>query len=202
MKKLAPRLQKIKTIDERNRVAKAIALEIESSLSQLCLRIGIFVIVTWLLIPLTFLIPLIDSTTAPYFDLTQPFSLLAYWLSYSGSVSGAPFVVLLMLMLLVTRAGITAQRCWKEGSIIVLIAALFAGEGAWFNEHIVKPQLKLPRPNIVWLAGENGSGLLGMTAADFPLVCILFNVYRHLLFIAGKHSFRICGVAYCPIAYC
>jgi phosphatidylglycerophosphatase B len=31
----------------------------------------------------------------------------------------------------------------------------------------IKYQLKIPRPNIVWLAGENGSGPLGMTAEDF-----------------------------------
>ncbi|MFW5425861.1 MAG: phosphatase PAP2 family protein [Methylophagaceae bacterium] len=123
--------------------------------SRIVLQAGIPVIFTCLLLPLTFLIPLLDSTTAPYFDLTQPFSQIAYWLSFSGGTMGAPFVILLMLLLLVTRAGIAAQQRWKEACIIVVITAIFAGGGAAFNEHIIKAELKLPRPNIVWLADSD-----------------------------------------------
>jgi len=139
----------------------------KTAASQILVQTGFPILLTWLLIPLTFLFPSINPSVAPYFDLSQPFSQLAYWISYSGSVSGAPFVVLLMLILLISRAGITAQRRWKEACIIVLIAALFAGGGAWLNEYIIKPQMETPRPNIVWLAGDNGSGSLGMTAGDF-----------------------------------
>jgi phosphatidylglycerophosphatase B len=124
-------------------------------------------ILTWLLIPLTFLIPLIDSTKAPYFDLTQPFSQFAYWISRSGGKYGVPFIAMTMLVLLISRDGISFQRRWKEAGIIILIMAICAGGGAFFNEHFIKEQLKVPRPNIVWLAGENGSGPLGMTAKEF-----------------------------------
>lgn len=139
----------------------------EATFKQVFLQAGIPAIVTWSLIPLTFVLPFIDSTRAPYFDLTQTFSQLAYWLSQSGGKSGAPVVAILMLMLLVTRAGITFHRRWKEAGIIVLVATLCAGGGAALNEHMLKPQLKTPRPNIIWLAGENGSGPLGMNPEEF-----------------------------------
>jgi len=139
----------------------------EASIEQVLLRAGVPAIVTWLLIPLTYVLPLVDSTRAPYFDLTQAFSQLAYWLSQSGGKFGAPLVAIAMLMFLVTRGGITFQRRWKETGVVVLIAAICAGGGAALNEHIVKAQLKIPRPNIIWLAGENGSGPLGMTPEDF-----------------------------------
>ncbi len=139
----------------------------EATIKQVFLRAGVPAILTWLLVPLTFLIPLIDSTKEPYFDLTQPFSQFAYWISHSGGKFGVPFIALTMLILLVTRGGISFQRRWNEASIIILIIAICAGGGALFNEHFIKAQLKVPRPNIVWLAGENGSGPLGMTAKDF-----------------------------------
>ncbi len=50
---------------------------------------------------------------------------------------------------------------------MVLIIAICAGGGALLNEHFIKAELKVPRPYIVWLAGENGSGPLGMTAEEF-----------------------------------
>ena len=139
----------------------------EATIEHVLLRAAVPSIVTWSLIPLTFMLPMLDSTTSPYFDLTQTFSQLAYWLSQSGGKLGVPVIAILMLMLLVTRGVITFQRRWKESSVVVLIAAICAGGGAAFNENIVKAQLKIPRPNIIWLAGDNGSGPLGMTPEDF-----------------------------------
>jgi len=130
---------------------------------QVLSQAGIPALLTWLLIPLSSLNPRIDSTIAPYFDLTQPFAQFAYWLSFSGGTTGIPFVILLMLILLISRTGISSQQRWKETCIIVIFTTLFAGGGALFNEHVLKPQLKLPRPNIMWLA-ENGA--LGITAEE------------------------------------
>ena len=139
----------------------------EATLKQVLYQAGIPAIATWMLIPLTFLLPLIDSTRAPYFDLTRTFSQLAYWLSQSGGKSGAPVVAVLMLIFLVTRAGITFQRRWKEAGIVAVVATLCAWGGAALNEYILKTELKIPRPNIIWLAGENGSGPLGMSPEEF-----------------------------------
>lgn len=139
----------------------------EATSEHVFLRAGVPVIVTWSLIPLAFVLPMVDSTRAPYFDLSGVFSQLAYWLSQSGGKTGAPIVAVLMLTLLVTRGGITIQRRWKETGVIVLIVAICAGGGAALNEYFVKEQQRIPRPNIIWLAGERGSGPLGMTSEDF-----------------------------------
>ena len=141
--------------------------EHKTTIGQVWLRAGVPVVVTWSLVPLAFLLPLVDSTRAPYFDLTSTFSQLVYWLSQSGGKLGVSIVAVLMLTLLITRRGITFQRRWKEAGIVVLIAAICAGGGAALNEYSLKEQLKTPRPNIIWLAGENGSGPLGMTPEDF-----------------------------------
>lgn len=138
-----------------------------ASLSQIILRAGLPLIVTCCLVSLTFFIPLIDPTTPPYFDLSRPFAQLAYWLSFSGGTLGAPWIILLLVILLVTRIELSAFQKWKTASIIVIVVAVFVGGGAAINEHIIKPQLKLPRPNIEWLAGDKGSGLLEMTSQEF-----------------------------------
>lgn len=131
------------------------------------ISVGVPVVVMWLLIPLTFVIPLIDSTRAPYFDLTQEISMVAYLLSQSAGKYGALGIILIMLTLMVTRQGLTNSERFREITIILIIVAFFAGGGAAINEHIIKAHLKIPRPNILWLAGENGTGPLGRTAKDF-----------------------------------
>lgn len=131
------------------------------------ISVGVPIVVMWLLIPLTFLIPLIDSTRAPYFDLTHGMSTVAYWLSQSAGKYGALGIVFVMLVLLVTRQGLTSSRRIREVGIILLVISLFVGGGAAINEHIVKAHLKIPRPNILWLAGEHGEGALGRTAKEF-----------------------------------
>ncbi len=68
------------------------------------------VMIAWLFIPLTFFIPLVDSTRAPYVDLTQTLAEFAYWLAWTGSKFGVPFVALPLLIVLVTRDGINAMR--------------------------------------------------------------------------------------------
>ncbi|MFW2373965.1 MAG: phosphatase PAP2 family protein [Gammaproteobacteria bacterium] len=139
----------------------------EASTVQVILRAGVPAFVTWLLLSLSFLVPLLDSTKPPYFSLDQVFPEMAYWLSQSGGKFGATIIGLLLLVLLVTRYGINNNRRWKEAGVVLLIATIFAGGGAAFNEHIIKTKLKIPRPNIIWLAGENGSGPLGMTTEQF-----------------------------------
>ena len=139
----------------------------ESTIKQVWLRAGVPALVTWLLIPVTFLIPRIDSTREPFFDLTNTLSQLAYWVSQSGGRFGAPIVAVLTLSLLVTRRGITLRRRLREAGIVVLVAAIFGGGGTALTVYVLKGQLKVPRPNIVWLAEESDSGVLGMTPEGF-----------------------------------
>lgn len=131
------------------------------------MRAGLPAIAAWSLIPMGLLIPEFNGARAADFDLTEIFFVSAYWLTESGGKYGATIVGILMLGLLVTRKRITHQRRLQETGIILSIVLIFAGGGALFNEHVVKAALKLPRPNIIWLAGEGGSGPLGMTAEQF-----------------------------------
>jgi hypothetical protein len=61
----------------------------EATIEQIFLLAGVPVILTCFFIFLTFVLPLVDSTRAPYFDLTQKISQLAYWLSQSGGKIGS-----------------------------------------------------------------------------------------------------------------
>lgn len=137
------------------------------SVSQVLYSAGVPMLLAWSVVPLTFLSPLIDSTQAPYFDLTGNVSYIAYWAALSGSKFGVPLVGVLMLILLVTRSGIAGSRIWKETGVVIFIISFFAGGGAAINEHVIKEELKIPRPNVVWLAGDDGSGPLGMTPRQF-----------------------------------
>lgn len=123
--------------------------------------------IAWTLIPLTFLLPYVDPTRAPYFDLTQVISQLSYWFTQSGGKYGAPLVAVVVLIRLVSCCDITTKQKMKLSVIVVLIAAICAGGGAALNEDVLKTRLKIPRPNIVWLAGGDGAGPLGMTAEEF-----------------------------------
>jgi phosphatidylglycerophosphatase B len=139
------------------------AAETKSALKRLVLPLA----VTYLLIPFSFLIPIVDSTTEPYFDLTSGFARLAYATAESGGRYGAPIVGILMLLMLVSRPGITGVRRLAESLLVLVVVGIFAGGGAALNEHGIKTAFKVPRPNIVFLAGADGSGPLGMTAEQF-----------------------------------
>lgn len=54
--------------------------------------------------------------------------------------------------------------------IAILLIALFAGGGAVFNEHLLKSYLKIPRPNITWLASDLGNQALGMSTEEFYII--------------------------------
>lgn len=131
------------------------------------LRAGVPVFAVWLLLPVSFLLPLIDSTRPPYVDLSQTLADTAYWLAQSGGVAGAPLIGLALIVLLVSRPGINRGRRLSEAAIFVFVGVVFAGGGSSVNEHVLKAELKVPRPNVVWLAGNNGSGPLGMTPSEF-----------------------------------
>ena len=134
--------------------------------AQVFYRAGLPIILSWLLLLLSFLIPVSNATAPPYFDLPQGRMDLVYWISESGKY-GAPVVVLLALTVLVSRFEIDSSRRRKETLIVVLTAIILAGGGAMANEYFIKEELQVPRPNIVWLAGENGNGPLGMTTEEF-----------------------------------
>lgn len=139
----------------------------EATTARMCLRAGLPVLVAWLFVTLTFLLPRINSTGPPYLELNSAFSQFMYGITRSGGRYGTAIVALSFLSVIVARGGIDRKRRWKETCIIVLVGAILGGGVAVLNEYVVKEQLVVPRPNIIFLAGENGSGPLEMTAEEF-----------------------------------
>ena len=119
------------------------------------------------LLPL-FLFPVFDGSAAPFFALDGPLATLAWWLSLSGSKYGLPIVIAALLVLFATRPGDRlasrlAPRV-RETLALALTLGVLVGGSAWLNEHVVKPAVAAPRPDILLLAGD---GMLGMSPADF-----------------------------------
>ena len=56
----------------------------ESTVAHTLAYAGLPVLMTWLFLPLTFLLPTIDSTRAPYFDLTGTPAQIAYWFAWEN----------------------------------------------------------------------------------------------------------------------
>ena len=139
------------------------ALALGSVLKQLAWPL----LMTYSLLPAAWLFPVVDSTREPYFDLTTGFATANYWVAQSGGKTGVPIIGVLMLVLLVTRHGISGARRTLEIALVLIIVTICAAGGAALNEHGVKPALKVPRPNIVYLAGANGTGPLGMSPQAF-----------------------------------
>jgi hypothetical protein len=102
-----------------------------------------------------------------HFDLDSSFALWAYRITETGGPAGASVLGLFLLLLLVTRAGISMKRRLIETGAIFCFVAILAGGGAALNEYVIKPAFASPRPNIVYLAGVDGSGPLGMPAREF-----------------------------------
>lgn len=123
-------------------------------------------VVTWLLLILSVYIPVSTANSPPFFDLSHYYVDVIYLISESGKY-GIPFIVIIGLFMIFSEKRLAAKACLKQGILITLTALIFAGGGALLNEHLIKVQLNKPRPNIVWLAGVNGTGPLGMTSEEF-----------------------------------
>lgn len=108
-----------------------------------------------------------DAANTPYFSLDSWFALCAYVITETGGTKGAPFVGIVMLGLLVSRAGISRKQRLTEALVIFVFLLLFNGGGSALNEFVIKAVFKSPRPHIVYLAGDNGSGPLQMPADEF-----------------------------------
>ncbi|MGA7276894.1 MAG: phosphatase PAP2 family protein [Desulfocapsaceae bacterium] len=74
---------------------------------------------------------------------------------------------MLAVLLFATRKNVTIKKKYLEIIGITLSVSFCTGGGSLINEHVLKTQLRIPRPNIIWLAGENGAGPLGMSPDDF-----------------------------------
>jgi membrane-associated phospholipid phosphatase len=104
----------------------------------------------------------------PHIDLAGSLALLAYWVAESGGTAGVPLIGLGFTLLLVGRFGLSRKARVVESLVIACALALLLGGGAYLNEHVVKPALAVPRPNIMELATTPPvTPALGMSAEAF-----------------------------------
>jgi hypothetical protein len=93
-----------------------------------------------------------EATRKFRFALDSPFALWAYRVAETGGPAGASVVGLLMLLFLVTRAGISMTRRLIETGAIFSLVVILGGGGAARNEYVIKPIFEIPRPNLAYLA--------------------------------------------------
>ncbi len=113
------------------------------------------------------MIPNWGAMKAPHFDLDSWFALCAYFITETGGTTGAAIVGIVLLVLLISRAGMSGRQRLVETVVVAGFLLLLACGGAALNEYVLKPKFKHPRPNIVYLSGGDGSGPLKMTADEF-----------------------------------
>lgn len=110
---------------------------------------------------------IINILQAPYNGLNSKYTELALWFSDSGHFPFVALVGLFFLLILISRQDLSNRTRLFVVMYTVFISVVLAGGGAWLNENIIKNNFKYPRPNIEYLAGENGNGALGVTAKEF-----------------------------------
>uniref|UniRef100_UPI0025E8E968 hypothetical protein n=1 Tax=Neptuniibacter sp. UBA847 TaxID=1946977 RepID=UPI0025E8E968 len=132
-------------------------------------RIFLPILLAYIFLGLSYLIPVSTNIVPPFFDLSSPYMALVYFVSQSGKY-GLTLIVLLVLITLLRREGQSSKDKINEVIVIAVVALILGGAGAVINERVIKTHFEVPRPNIVWLAGKNGTGLLGMSAVDFYAV--------------------------------
>lgn len=108
-----------------------------------------------------------DAANTPCFSLDSWFALCAYVITETGGTKCAPLVGIVMLCLLVSRAGVSRKQRLAEALVIFVFLVLFNGGGSALNEYVIKAVFQSPRPHIVYLAGDNGSGPLQMPVDEF-----------------------------------
>ncbi len=124
-------------------------------------------LVLWLFICASLLSPKIDPSQLPFPTLSQSGYDFFYWLTQSGGKYAAPAIALLCLILFSLQAKHDKAVKLKRFITFAAIGGAFAYSGAMLNEHVLKEILQVPRPNIVWLAGQDNSGPLGMSPEQF-----------------------------------
>ncbi len=141
--------------------------DIKQPITVVLNKIALPVSLMLLMLLLSWADPLINTLQTPYSGLNSKITELALWFSDSGHLPFVPLIGIIFLLILISRQGLGRRTRVCMVVCAVFISSVFAGGGAWLNENIIKTYFKYPRPNIEYLAGENGSGSLGMTAMIF-----------------------------------
>ena len=108
------------------------------------------------IVALTYLLPLVP--------LDGPLALAAYFIAESAGKYGATILCIALTVLIVWRPGIGPRQRAREATVLVVVLALANGGAAYFHEHVLKPALRTPRPNLQAMVAE---GRIPITAEAF-----------------------------------
>lgn len=129
---------------------------LQTDVARTMLRAAWWIVPAWAVLSLTYALPQcrLDGLLATY----------AVAISATATLWGIPFAAVVATGLLVSRPGMTVVGRVIESTVVLGVLLVAMGGGAYVNEHVVKPRLAVPRPNVMMLAD---TGALGMTADEF-----------------------------------
>ena len=85
----------------------------------------------------------------PRIPLDGGLALVAYGLTEMAGKYGATVLVVLLTLVVVSRGGLSRRQRIRESVALAVVLTLTNGGMAYFNEHILKPLLAMPRPALL-----------------------------------------------------
>ncbi len=144
----------------------------------------------WLLMPLTFVVPWLNSTSPPYFDLTGGLGVFAHFLALTGGGDWAPWIVIGLMLVLVSRPGLSVKRRVLEFLAVGVTLLALQGGGSAVNEFGLKEAVEEPRPHVKHLAAApSGAGSLLQMDADAFYEMPVAERRAHLCAVSGYAAF-------------
>ncbi len=153
----------------------------EQTLGDLLRRVVPLIALVWVLLPLTFFVPWLNSTSPPYFDLTGWIGTVAQRLALSAGGDWGPRVVFFLILVLASRRGLSIKRRVVEVVVVGLALVVFQGGGSVFNEVVIKRTFKEPRPFVKQLA---------RTPSDVPLDRSILKISPDSLYRLDRRARR------------
>ena len=130
--------------------------------------LGFVYLLTYALLSLSFFIPELNPLKPPRVELSNPLARLASRTTDSAGQTGAVVTGAILTLSIVVRPGIFWPRRLLEMMVILLIGGCLMAMGSYLNEHVIKPAIRIPRPDILFLASHPADDpILGMTAEGF-----------------------------------
>ena len=161
--------------------------------------------IAWLFLPLAFIIPWLNSTRSPYFDLTGGIGQVASVLAEVGGLVGTIVIFAFLILMVVNRSYLSLKQRGVEFLVLALLGGGLLGAGVLVNEFIIKPAVKEPRPHVKLLARTPtdtppDSSILATTAEDFYTKDDTVRE-ANLRAFSKKDSLAVLGDQYCFEAY-
>ncbi len=100
----------------------------------------------------------------PSIPLDGPTALVFFAFTEMAGKYGATVLICLLTVVVISRPNISGRTRLREGIVILITLAFCASISAYFNEHILKPWLSVPRPVVLQLVLE---GRIDLDAEGF-----------------------------------